>query len=267
MKRDRFKKIYVEVSNICNLNCPFCLKTKREKRSLSIDEFKKILNKIKPYTKYLYLHVLGEPLLHKDINEFIKLAKENEFYINLTSNGYLINNLKETVRQINISLHSYNEMYNKNLVDYLTDIYNYSIKNCHDTYINYRMWASSKYKGEIIKFLESKYNVTINEKQNNIKLADNIFLNFDTEFIWPENNKESKEYQGKCYALKDHIAILSDGTVVPCCLDGGGKIVLGNILKDDFDKILNNEKTTKLDKELRSGIRTNELCKKCNFLD
>ena len=267
MKRDRFKKIYVEVSNICNLNCPFCLKTKREKTSLSIDDFKIILNKIKPYTKYLYLHVLGEPLLHKDINEFIKLAKENKFYINLTSNGYLINNLKETVRQINISLHSYNEMYNKNLVDYLTDIYNYCIKNCHNTYINYRMWASSKYKDEIIKFLESKYNVTINEKLNNIKLADNVFLNFDTEFIWPENNKGSKEYKGKCYALKDHIAILSDGTVVPCCLDGGGKIVLGNILKDDFDKILESEKTKKLDSELRCGIRNNELCKKCNFLD
>ena len=267
MERNRFKKIYIEISNICNLDCPFCLKSNRPKKSLSIEEFKKILDEIYPYTKYIYLHILGEPLLHKDINQFIKIATEKDFYINITSNGYLINNLKENIREINISLHSYNERYNKSLNDYLNDLYNYSINHNNDTYINYRMWASSKYKKDILSYLESKYNVKIDESLDNIKLADNIYLNFDKEFIWPNDNKEKKEYQGKCYALKDHIGILSDGTVVPCCLDGTGKIKLGNILNKDFKSILNNEKLIKLSDELSSGKRTNDLCKKCNFLD
>ena len=94
-----------------------------------------------------------------------------------------------------------------------------------------------------------------------------IFQKYFKKLREQYDNKENKEYQGKCYALKDHIGILSDGTVVPCCLDGTGKINLGNILNNDFKSILNSEKLIKLSDELSSGKRTNDLCKKCNFLD
>ena len=260
----KFKKVYVEISNICNLSCPFCLKSTKEKRSLSIDEFDVIINKLKPYTKYLYFHVLGEPLLHKDINLFINNLG---YFVNITSNGYLINKLQSKIRQINISLHSFNERYNKSLNEYLDDIYKYYLNNYENTYINLRLWSKSKYLNDITNYLNNKFNIKIDLSLNNMKLSDNLFLNIDNEFVWPDDNKSDQIYFGKCYALKDHIAILSDGTIVPCCLDGNGKIMLGNIFNDDLKDVFSSSNYKKLEEELSNGIRSNKLCQKCNFLD
>ena len=103
----KYKKVYIEITNNCNLNCSFCIHNKRTPKFMSMDEFKIILSKLKGYTKYLYFHILGEPLLHPYINEFINEASK-DFYVNITTNGYLIKNIKDNknIRQINISLHS-----------------------------------------------------------------------------------------------------------------------------------------------------------------
>lgn len=264
--RDRFKKIYVEISNICNLDCPFCVKTNRKKRSMTLDEFKVILDKIKPYTKYLYFHILGEPLLHKNINEFIDIASK-DFYVNITTNGYLINNIKtKKIRQMNISLHSFDEKYNKSLDKYLNDLYEFAINNSKDTYINFRLWARNKDTNEIITFLENKFNTNINIGVNN-KLADNIYLNFNNEFIWPDNAKNIDINEGTCYALIDHIGILSDGTITACCLDASGKINFGNIFTDDLGDVLVNPLFIEMLEGFKNNKRIHPLCKKCNFIE
>ena len=265
-QRNRFKKIYIEISNICNLNCSFCAKTNREKKALSIEEFKVILDKVKPYTKYLYFHVLGEPLLHKDINEFIDIASK-DFFINITTNGYLIKNIKnDNIRQINISLHSFDEKYNKSLDEYLNDLYDFSLSHKDKTYINYRLWTSNKYSKEIIKFLEGKYHKNIVLGENN-KLDDNVYLNFGNEFVWPDNATKTVDINTPCYALIDQIAILSDGTVTACCLDASGKINFGNIFNYNLEDIMN----SKLFKEMLDGFKNNKrihpLCQKCNFIE
>ena len=99
----KFKKIYIEITNKCNLNCDFCIQNKREAKYISIDEFNSLLDKIKDYTDYLYFHILGEPLLHPKINKLINIASNN-FKINITTNGYLIKNIKDNknIRQLNI---------------------------------------------------------------------------------------------------------------------------------------------------------------------
>ena len=114
--KKRFKKIYVEITNSCNLNCEFCIKNKRHKKFISIEEFEKLLSKIKNYTDYLYFHVLGEPLLHPKINELIDIASK-DFKINITTNGYLIDRIKDNnnINMLNISLHSYDSKYNVSL--------------------------------------------------------------------------------------------------------------------------------------------------------
>ena len=54
-----FKKIYVEITNNCNLNCDFCIKNKRKQEFINIEKFRLLLEKIKDYTDYLYFHILG----------------------------------------------------------------------------------------------------------------------------------------------------------------------------------------------------------------
>ena len=260
-----YKKVYVEITNSCNLKCHFCLGNKREIKYMKEEEFRLILNKLKGYTNYLYFHILGEPLLHPNINEFINLAHEQGYKINLTTNGYFIDKVKDSVniRQINISLHSYDENGQISLESYLTNIFSSCDILAKKTYINYRLWVNTKYKEQIIDFLEKKYQKKIN---GHTKLKENIFIDFDNEFIWPNLSRNLNITQGKCYALKDHLGILVDGTVVPCCLDGEGIIKLGNIFQDNLEDIINRDKYQNMMQSFAQNKRIEKLCQNCDFL-
>ena len=179
----RFKKIYIETTNLCNLNCDFCIKNRRKKEIMTIQNFKIILSKIKNYTNYIYLHILGEPLLNPKLNEFILLASNEGFNINITTNGYLIDKIKDNknIRQVNISLHSFDVKYNVELKKYLNNIFDSVeelIKN--DTYVSLRLWVKNKYSEDIINEVNNYYKVNITK---NTKIKENLFFNFEKQFI------------------------------------------------------------------------------------
>ena len=261
-----FKKIYIEITNNCNLNCSFCIKNKRPKKNISIEEFQILLKRLQKYTKYLYFHILGEPLIHPDINKLIDMASEN-FFVNITTNGYLIDKIvnNKNVRQVNISLHSFNPKYNKSLDTYLNNIFSSVdklVKN--NTIINYRIWTKSVDNLKVINKLENKYNKIIGNS-NSIKLADNIYFEKEDEFIWPSLTNDYYNENGSCRATIDHIGILVDGTVVPCCLDSEGIINLGNIYKQDLNDIIKDNLFAELKRGFKENKKIHELCKKCNF--
>jgi radical SAM protein with 4Fe4S-binding SPASM domain len=265
----KFKKIYIEITNVCNLNCSFCAKTNRTPKYMNLDEFEIILNKIKNYTEYIYLHVLGEPLLHPKINEFINLAAKLGFKVNITTNGYLINNIKnnQNIRQINISLHSYNKNNNLTLDEYLNNIFEATKRLKNNTYINYRLWVNNQDTEIILKKLNDKYNKNITLNDRTLILDDNIFFSSEKEFIWPSKViEEGSNYSlGTCRALKDHIAILVDGTIVPCCLDNNANINLGNIFNHDLDEIITSSTYKDILMGFNNNKKINKLCQNCNF--
>ena len=262
----RFKKIYLEITNGCNLNCDFCIKNSRKIEYISIDNFKLILDKLKDYTDYLYFHVLGEPLLHPKINELIDIASQN-FKINITTNGYLINNIKtNNIRQLNISLHSFNDKYNINLTDYLDNIFN-KIDTLDNTYFSLRLWVKNRYNKDIINYINNRYKTNFEENADNYKVNEHIFINNFHEFIWPDLNNNYYSEEGTCYALRDHIGILVDGTIVPCCLDSKGIINLGNIYKSNIEDILHCNKVNNMLEEFKNNKKCEELCKHCKFIE
>ncbi len=258
------KKVYIEITNSCNLKCDFCIQNNNDTRFIEEENFKLILKKLKGYTNYLYFHILGEPLLHPNIKKYIKLAKENNFMINITTNGYLIKRIKDinVIRQLNISLHSYDEKYGIPLEQYMNDIFDV-VDNLENTYISYRIWINNKYNEEIINILNNHYNTNIKEKK---KIKNNIFFSEFHEFIWPDLDNNYYNDKGKCYALKDHIGILSNGNIVPCCLDTKGIITLGNIYNDDLKKILNSTRVNRMINNFKNNKKCEELCKHCNFI-
>ena len=101
-----------------------------------------------------------------------------------------------------------------------------------------------------------------NRKQANVKEVEE-----DKEFIWPDLNNNIYNENGKCYGLKNHIGILVDGTVIPCCLDCNAKINLGNIFDDSLENILKQEKVLKMIKGFQENKKVEELCKHCNFIN
>ena len=256
----KFKKIYVEITNICNLNCSFCSKDNKEKREMTLKEFEHILKQINNYTDYLYLHVKGEPLLHSKLKEIIDLCQKYHKQINITTNGTLLKqklNILENVRQINISLHS---LIDKNKLNDILKCGDYlSAKNVQ---VVYRFWTDNN--SDLIKYILDYYHYQ-KEKSNNIKLKDNLYLNKSFEFIWPNLDNKFITNHGFCKGLDTHIGILADGTVIPCCLDSSGIINLGNIYEENLSDILEKEKT----KQIISGFKNNklveELCQKCDF--
>lgn len=262
-----YKKVYLEVTNKCNLDCSFCIKNDRPLKFISIDDYKIILEKLKNYTKYLYFHVSGEPLLHPNINELINIGSK-DFFINITTNGYLINRIKDNynIRQINISLHSYDTKYNISLDNYLNNIIEV-IKTLQDTtYFSLRFWVDNEYNKEIIKKLEEVFNTNI-ELKNGFKISHNVFISIGTEFVWPTIDNTNYNENGTCYALKDHLGILVSGDIIPCCLDANGIIKLGNILEDNLDDVINSKRYQMMLDGFKSNKKCEELCKKCNFLD
>ena len=243
----RFKRIYIEITNVCNLNCEFCEPHKRKNRFMTFDEFETILNKISNFSSYIYLHVKGEPLLHPEFDKFVKLAYEKGFQINLTTNATLLeNHLENTkyLRQINVSFHATN---NEKILK--------TTKKISDCIINYRIWNFNE-NNEALELIKKEI--------SNYTLAENIFLSLATRFDWPSLDKQTLS-NGYCHALKDQIAILVDGTVVPCCLDNNGDIALGNIFEESLTEILEKEKTKKIIDGFKNRIAIEDLCKKCTY--
>ena len=109
----RFQRAYLEITNVCNLRCPFCPPGRRAPGFMSREQLLRALEQLRPYTRYLYFHVKGEPLLHPLLPELLDLAGERGFLVNLTTNGLLVTELAGTLarapalRQVNLSLHSY----------------------------------------------------------------------------------------------------------------------------------------------------------------
>lgn len=284
----RFKKFYIEITNVCNLACDFCPETKRKPKFMSIETFDKILNQINPYTDYIYLHVKGEPLLHPKIDKFLDLSHEKGFKVNITTNGTLINKVKDKIimkpalRQVNFSLHSFdgNED-SKNKNKYINDILSFvrDTIEYNNIFISLRLWnldqdnitnIKKKRNVEILNIIEKEFNLPykIEEKiipGKGIKIYDNIYINQDHEFQWPDLKVKEDDGKGFCYGLRNQVAILVDGTVVPCCLDGEGIINLGNINKTDFSEIIDGERSNNILDGFSRREAVEELCRKCGY--
>lgn len=258
----KFKKIYIEITNICNFNCSFCSKDNILKKEMTIDEFEYIINQIKPYTNYIYLHVKGEPLYHSKFKEIIDICDKYNIKVNITTNGSLIKKQIEVlknkcIRQINISLQTY-----KNINDEFLDIVT-SLSN--DKNIVYRFWALDNYilkDKYVYNYILNYYNCK--DLGNNIKLKNNIYIQKNKLFDWP-NIDNMENSHGYCLGTISHIGILSNGTVIPCCLDSSGIVNLGNIFDTPLHEILASDKYQNMRNSFMNNRCSEELCLHCTY--
>lgn len=284
----KYKKIYIEITNTCNLKCDFCPPTRRKLEFMSMDVFSKILEQIKGHTDYIYLHVKGEPLLHPELDKILDLSYEKGFKVNITTNGTLVNRVKNillskpAIRQINFSLHSFdgNEM-DGSKEDYIGDIISF-VKEAvvkTEVIIAFRLWnldennlvnmERERNRG-LLAAIERAFDLSykIEEKiipERGIKIAERIYLNQDSKFQWPDMMEKEDSKSGFCYGLRNQAAILVDGTITPCCLDGEGVINLGNINTARFSEIINSKRAVNIVNGFSKRTAVEELCIKCKY--
>lgn len=284
----KFKKVYIEITNVCNLHCDFCPQTRRKPEFMKMDLFCKILDQIKGHTEYIYLHVKGEPLLHPEIDRFLDVCYEKGYKVNLTTNGTLTDKIKDkllnkpALRMINFSLHSFDGNEGaRNKDEYLDSI----LSLTKEAYINseiiiaLRLWnyeednsinLEKQKNNAILAAIEKEFNLQerIQEKVlpgRGLKITDRIYLNQDYQFQWPDLKENEDDGKGFCYGLRSQVAILVDGTVVPCCLDGEGVVALGNVNTSHFSKIIESERACNMIEGFSRREAVEELCRKCGY--
>lgn len=269
-----YSKVYVEITNICNMRCSFCHGHKREPRRMTLEEFAFILDKLVDQTKYIYYHLMGEPLTHPLLPEFLRLADERGYKSIITTNGTLLKKRGEELlaaglHKINISVHSFEEGSDDEHSRYICELATFAKKAAEQgTIVNFRLWNKGFDDGKnetTLDLLKSKMPGEWADNTRGMKIRDKVFLEWGDRFEWPDSEAEIKGTKFSCYGLKDHFGILSDGTVVPCCLDSDGVINLGNIFKEDIKAILNSERAVNMVEGFKCGKASEDLCRRCGY--
>ena len=271
----RFAKVYIEISNLCNLSCRFCPGTKRPKGRMDLERFSSILEKLKGYTEFVYFHLMGEPLLHPDLPQFLDVAGKMGFKVILTTNGTLLESRKElllsspAVHKVNISLHAFeaNDL-SVPFEAYVDGCLNYGKAAEGNKLTVFRLWNSGgedKQNGLLLQRLEAVFPKPWKDSRKGTQLAPKVYLEPGEKFDWPDLSAPEEEGPYFCYGLRDQIGILWDGTVVPCCLDHEGDIPLGNILTQNLDEILQSDRAKAIYEGFSKRAAAEPLCRRCGY--
>lgn len=295
MSKKRFKKAYLEITNLCNLNCSFCPKTRRPPRFSTPEEFEETLRQVDPLCDYLYLHIMGEPLLHPQLPRLLELCRRFDKKVNLTTNGTLLPQAAPTLLtapalyRVSISLHSFEandlpfplEQYLNGVRDFLRQLAATQVIGV------LRLWnqdsphaapACHALNTRILKLLEEDGLLpfgtlpagedleTALAKSPRVRLGERLYLESGQKFAWPELSLSPEKVPPLfCRGLRDQFGVLCDGTVVPCCLDSEGAIPLGNLFEQPLEEILDSPRA----KALYDGFSRREavepLCRGCGF--
>jgi len=271
----RFNKIYLEISNRCNLRCAFCPGTKRPPRTISEKEFTSLLPKLRPWTDYLYFHLMGEPLCHPQLERFLALAAEAGFKVILTTNGTLLARQQDMLLsapglyKVNISLHAFeaNDL-SVPFSQYLAECFAFGKAAEGKVVVSYRLWnngGANAANEEILRTMEGYFPPPWREEKLGPRIGHRVYLQCGDKFDWPDLSAPDCGSQVSCYGLRDQIGVLCDGTVVPCCLDHEGDIPLGNLFREELPDILESPRAQAMLSGFASGCATEELCRKCGY--
>lgn len=271
----RFPRIYIEISNRCNLACAFCPSVKRDTKTMDEAEFKHILSEISPYTDHIYLHVQGEPLLHPTLMRFLDIAYSYRLKVHLVTNGTLLISygtklpFHPALAQLTISLHAWESLPKESfhqLNEFLKIIIDQSESYSCSLFL--RIWNKrSERMNRILEtnFSEKELVSWRQPSKKRLKIRKNITLDLDQEFTWPSLSNPFVSIDGRCHAGTKMMAILANGDVTPCCLDPEGILSIGNIHATPLETVLSSPRYTRFIDGFKEKTCTEELCRHCSF--
>ncbi len=280
-------RAYVEVTNICGLSCSFCPPKQSPTQTMEPIFFESVLAQLRPYTDEVALHVMGDPMVLSNLSAYLDIAQRLGFKAMITSSGFYLDEARRTqlfhpaVRQVNVSLNSFNKnSVSRTFEEYLAPVLalcDEKIARGADFFVNLRLWNLDEARSEtefnrlLFMRLENHFALgsgsiasQISGGRQGIRLASKILLHFDRYFEWPAL-RNPVVGDGYCHGLLRQIAILADGRVVPCCLDGEGVIDLGNLHETNLDKILVSKRASAIAAGFERGTAVEELCQKCSY--
>ena len=283
----KFHRAYVEVTNVCGLACTFCPPKLHPTTTMELPFFKKVVEELSAYTDEIALHVMGDPMVLTNLREYLEIAYASGLKVMITTSGFYLDSARRealfhpSIRQINISLNSFNKnSVSRSFESYMEPILELcdeKLLRSKDFFINLRVWnldeeqSEKEFNEKLFELLERHFDLEegsvasqINGERQSIRLASKILLHFDRYFEWPSLSN-THESDGYCQGLDKQIAVLSDGRVVPCCLDSEGIMELGNLRETNLGKILKTKRSLSVVNGFAKGICSEELCQKCSY--
>jgi radical SAM protein with 4Fe4S-binding SPASM domain len=253
---------------------------------MDLELFESIVAQSVRYTKEIYCHVVGDPMTLSNLSRYLDIIDRYSMRATLTTSGYYIDRhrystlLHPAVKQINISINSYNKNDNRlTLEEYLKPMISLCQKKIveqKEIFINFRLWnfdevmSERDFNQKIFSYLSKQFSVDLDietidrDRPKSIRLDYKILLHFDNYFEWPSLNNPLYG-DGTCQGLSSHIAILSDGRVVPCCLDCDAVIELGDLNIESLDDILKSRRSVTIIDNFKDGVAIEELCQHCSY--
>ena len=272
------KKAYVEITNVCNLRCAFCPGTRRAPRTMSADEFARVLDALRPHVKYVYLHIMGEPLLHPGLETLLALAAARELRVCVTTNGTLLGARGDillaspALHKVSVSLHSVEENGGDpaEAREYLEAVWGFAVRAAaRGVVVALRLWnegAADAHNGAILDFLREKTGARDwpEPRAHSFRLAENLYLERESAFDWPDLDADETPTEF-CQALRTQLGVLADGTVVPCCLDHEGDLALGSLFTQDLGEILESPRARAIFEGFSRRQPAEALCRRCGY--
>ena len=269
-----YSRVYVEITNICNMRCSFCHGHSRPPKRMTREEFSHILDCLTGTTGYIYYHLMGEPLTHPQLPEFLQTAAQKGFRSVLTTNGTLLAArgaalISAPLHKVNISLHSFEDGSDESFTRYLTEVANFADEASRaGILVSLRLWNLGFDNGRndlILAHLRGALPGDWTPNTRGYRIRDKLYLEWDRRFDWPDREAADLGRQVFCYGLRDHFGILCDGTVVPCCLDSDGVISLGNLFRQNLADILASPRAQAMVHGFDCRTATEELCRRCGY--
>lgn len=274
-------KAYVEITNRCNLSCAFCPGTRRTPHDMSAEEFARLAPEVRQVTRFVYLHLMGEPLLHPELPQILDIAHRNDLRVILTTNGTLLSDCAQlllahpAVHKVNISLHSFEANSGISPDDYVRTCAAFA-KEAQKSGILccLRLWnldgetaGLRSLNDSILRLLHELFPEPWTQTYRGETLSKGVFLEWGERFEWPDLDSADRGSVGFCHALRDQVGILCDGTVVPCCLDHEGELALGNAFHEPLIQILNSERARAIYDGFSRRVRAADLCRRCGYAE
>ncbi|HSR73934.1 MAG TPA: SPASM domain-containing protein [Sulfurovum sp.] len=282
----KFYRIYIELTNVCGLSCTFCPTKVLPSKEMDLDFFESIVMQAKAYTNEIACHVVGDPLTLSALHAYLDILYKHGLKAMLTTSGYFLKKhsydtlFHPCVKQINISLNSFNKndtsLTFEQYINPILALCEAKLERNEDLFINLRVWNLDEMMSErsfnetLFKKLSSSFGTKLDlqtiyaERPKSLRLASKVLVHFDNYFEWP-SLKNPYYGDGTCQGLQSHVAILSNGKVVPCCLDCDGVIELGDLHEQSLDDILTAKRAVNMLEGFKQGKAVEELCQKCSY--
>lgn len=278
----------VEITNRCNIRCPACpwhTCMRRKIHDMTWEEYCVILEKISPYAKAVCFYVMGEPFLNPDWYRIVKLTHEQGIKTIISSNGMLLEENMEKIfasglDHLQVAVDGNDsqthEQYRvgSNYLKIMAALEKLSkmkdSRQCKNPEVVIQTLVTRQNENQIdeIKSIMNQLGFGFKTKKMHYGRTE-IVSNKNRPLFMPSNERfvrmEGKSYYSKgipCVEMQ-HMVILSNGDVVPCCIDFDASNKIGNIFSDSVMDIWTGQRRNSFIENY--NYRCNSFCEKCDL--